>query len=184
MGDFSRCVAVVCGRAIEGGYVDDPQDAGGPTNHGITLATLSTWRGRPCTADDVQALGLDEATAIYRAMYWTPVNGEQLAPGVDLITFDAAVNQGAGTAARMLQHAVGATPDGEIGRNTLRSLAAKGACPTIRAMRIERMLAYQAAPGWPRFGRGWTNRVNAIFAQAMSWANGGSAVTLPKGLTP
>ena len=33
--------------ANEGGYVDNAGDAGGPTRYGITIATLSAFRGRP-----------------------------------------------------------------------------------------------------------------------------------------
>ena len=54
----------------EGGYVDHPNDKGGPTKYGITLKTLAAWRGEVLTgSDDVKALTKEEATRIYREEY-------------------------------------------------------------------------------------------------------------------
>lgn len=50
-------------------YTNHPDDNGGPTKGGITLATLSKWRKRPCTAADVEALTIDEVRAIYEHEY-------------------------------------------------------------------------------------------------------------------
>jgi lysozyme family protein len=74
----------------EGGYRDDPSDRGGPTNFGITAATLGEWRrlGRPATRDEVRALETPEARAIYRARYVRPFEtvpfGELQAQLVDI----------------------------------------------------------------------------------------------------
>ena len=166
---FQRCVGVVCGAAIEGGYSDDPDDGGGPTNHGITLATLTHWRGRPCTAEDVQNLGLPEATAIYRALFWTVIGGDSLPSGVDLISFDAAVNQGPGTAAIFLQKAAGVVADGHVGPITVAAVLKATPSILITDIAAERMTDYQEDSGWDDFGRGWTNRVNSIKATALAW---------------
>src|SRR5712672_1934263 len=55
----------------EGGFVNDPLDPGGPTNFGVTAATLGDYRhlGRPATADEVQALTRDEALTILGQRY-------------------------------------------------------------------------------------------------------------------
>lgn len=63
-------------RAIikrEGGYVNHPADKGGPTNFGITQATLATYRGRPVTAVEVESLTQSEAEQIYVSKFVKPV---------------------------------------------------------------------------------------------------------------
>jgi lysozyme family protein len=54
--------------AESGTYTDDPDDNGGPTKWGITLATLQDLQPG-ATADDVAALTIDQADAIYRQRY-------------------------------------------------------------------------------------------------------------------
>ena len=83
----------------EGGYVNDPDDPGGPTNHGVSLATLRRLKrdidgdGR-VDARDVKALGRDGAKAIFLSEYYRR-------PGLDLLPeplrpqlFDMYVNSG------------------------------------------------------------------------------------------
>lgn len=168
---FQRCIGIVCGPSIEGGFVNDPRDPGGATNHGITIATLSHWRGRPCTVQDVQALQLSEAMAIYRAQYWSAVAGDALPAGLDLMAFDCAVNMGPGTAARLLQESVDAVVDGHVGPNTIRAAAATDTVQAIHHMAELRRDAYRAMAGWPTYGRGWTSRVAQIEDQAKTWAS-------------
>lgn len=54
----------------EGGFVDHPEDAGGPTKFGITRATLADWRKRPVLSRDVEQLSSLEACAIYEAKWF------------------------------------------------------------------------------------------------------------------
>lgn len=53
----------------EGEFVDHPDDKGGPTKFGITLNTLSTFRARKVTVDEVKALSRSEAFNILYEMY-------------------------------------------------------------------------------------------------------------------
>ena len=40
-GNFEQCLALVLKE--EGGYVDNPHDPGGMTNHGVTKTTWESW---------------------------------------------------------------------------------------------------------------------------------------------
>src|SRR5687768_16343556 len=37
---FRRCTGFTLGTSIEGGFVDDPSDPGGPTNEGVSLRAV------------------------------------------------------------------------------------------------------------------------------------------------
>lgn len=101
----------------EGGYVDHPDDRGGPTKYGITLQTLSEYRKDEVSREDIQALEPVEAMEIYGSLYWVGPRFNTLA--LDLKTaelvFDAAVNHGIDWTTRTLQGFVGVKQDGIIG---------------------------------------------------------------------
>lgn len=78
----------------EGGYVNNPNDKGGPTNWGITQATLSRWRGKSVTAADVKALTRDEARRIYRKTYYEDAGIDKLPEALQAQAFDINVNGG------------------------------------------------------------------------------------------
>jgi lysozyme family protein len=158
----------------EGGYTNDPQDPGAATNFGITLATLSRWRGTDCTPEDVQALTRDEAESIYWADYWLEVHGNDLPAGLDLMTWDEAVNAGTRTAARFLQRAVNATPDGDIGPHTLAACAAADPKDAILKMQAMQDAYYRSLPGFPRFGDDWIGRLGRRAALALQLAGIGT----------
>ena len=49
---------------VEGGYSNHKDDPGGPSRYGVTIATLSDWRGEKCNIEDVSSLTEDEAKSI------------------------------------------------------------------------------------------------------------------------
>lgn len=106
-------------------YTNDPDDRGGPTKGGITLATLAAWRRRPVTAADVRDLGEAEAREIYRERYivgprFSEIEDDLLAHQV----IDSGVLHGQETAAKWLQQAIGGVGvDGRVGTFTLGALA-------------------------------------------------------------
>jgi lysozyme family protein len=83
--------------------------------------------------------------------------------------FDAAVNQGVGTAIRFLQQAVGARVDGEIGPETRAAIARSPPSAAIAAYAEIRRRRYRELRHFWRFGRGWLNRVDETEALAREW---------------
>ena len=147
--------------AQEGGYVDDPLDPGGATNLGITLRVLTNWRHTAVSKQDVQHLGRDEASAIYRAHYWNVLHGDALPAGVDLLVFDCGVNMGTYRSACLLQRSLGVTADGAIGPRTLSAIKSGQMMELIEQLARERQTYYESLPTFSHFGHGWTRRVEA-----------------------
>jgi hypothetical protein len=82
----------------EGGYVHDPNDLGGETNFGIA--------GRFYPDVDIKNLTKDGAKEIYRKDYWDKNKIDDVSDGLKHIYFDMCVNQGRGTAVKILQRAI------------------------------------------------------------------------------
>ena len=107
---------------IEKGYADRAADRGGPTNFGITISTLSSWRRMNCTADDVKNMQPSEARAIYGARYlkpWAWLTDERLR----VLCVDWAVTSWHDNPIKALQAAVGTLADGDVGPETKRMTA-------------------------------------------------------------
>jgi lysozyme family protein len=156
--------------AHEGGYTDHPDDPGGPTNFGITIADYRRYVMPDATAADVRAMRLDDAKAIYRGKYWAAVRGDDLPAGLDYAVFDYAVNSGVVRAAKALQRLVGAAADGRIGPLTLAAVRAHRAEALIAALCDERLHFLQGLRTWRVFGRGWGRRVAEVRIAALAMA--------------
>lgn len=154
--------------AREGGYVNDPDDPGGPTNMGCTIATLGSWRGAEVTAQDVKDLTRDEARAIFLARYWQAVRGDQLPSGIDIYVGDMAILQGPGSAARILQQVVNTEDDGFIGPKTIEACRKLAPMPVLLDLHDARMDYLESRPGWEKYGKGWSNRCRIVRDAARS----------------
>jgi uncharacterized protein (TIGR02594 family) len=169
--EFNRALAHVL--EMEGGWTDDPYDPGGPTNFGITLATYARDKGIELTAANIATLKAELKSIpaavvrrIYRDRYWQPASCTQMSPALGFFHFDAAVNQGVTGAARLLQEAVGAEIDGEIGPETLAKAAAPPIGETLALYADARRRHYRSLATFWRFGRGWLTRVDRTLEAA------------------
>lgn len=134
MSDYFDRVLAPHITAVEGGYVNDPRDSGGETNHGITAAVAR----RNGYTGSMRNLTKAQALAIYKSEFYTR-------PGYHLIAeisepvaaelFDSGVNTGPARASTWLQEALNAlnnqgklyadiAEDGQAGPGTRRALTA------------------------------------------------------------
>lgn len=160
------CLAFTLRVDIEGGWSDNPDDPGGCTMKGVTLDVFREYCGnRNATPSMLRAITPAMLHAIYSVGYWNPCRCQDMPPGVNLMVFDAAVNNGPHGSARILQEVVGVVADGAIGDHTI--AAVRAAKPgLIDRLAMAQRQYYQTLYGFDEFGTGWIRRVNARQAAA------------------
>lgn len=114
--------------AREGGYVNDPDDPGGATKHGVTLGTLRSLgldldRNGRIDEADVKALTPAQAERIFIETYFRKPRLAELPQVIQASVFDMYVNAGA-NAVKILQRLLSrmgfpTVADGVIGPRTI-----------------------------------------------------------------
>lgn len=168
--------------AEEGGWSDHPDDPGGKTNIGITLRTLKRAVNRGILRgpepdesweDRLRRLTRDEGAKVYRVLYWEEAWCHKLPAGLDLMAFDAAVNQGTGRAIRFYQKAAGTKADGLWGPNTRSAIARADPQQLILDTAVNRALHYSGLTKLAMFGKGWFRRLFRTYRAAIHDFNQG-----------
>jgi lysozyme family protein len=159
---------------IEGGYSSPRDGDPNPTMHGITLETLQNARApRVTTIEDLKRLTLDDAKAIASTNYWSPIQGDRLAGGVDVMVADCSFNSGPRQATKLLQDCLGFTGkdrDGFLGVLTLQAVQEHSPRALIADYHEARLKFLQRLPNWPQNAKGWTNRCTVMRDLALSLA--------------
>lgn len=151
--NFDQCFDKLLGH--EGGHVDHPDDPGGETNWGITVAVA---RANGYTGP-MKAMPVSFARQVYRKEYWDAIRADDLPPALRYAVFDGAVNSGNAQAIRWLQRAIGAADDGRIGPQTIALSRAAPPDAALRRMLAERLRFMTNLKVWPSFSRGWARRI-------------------------
>ncbi|TNC50812.1 peptidoglycan-binding protein [Rubellimicrobium rubrum] len=117
----------------EGGWVKDPDDPGGATNHGVTLATLRglSWDldgDGGVSENDLRRLTPDQAARIFIEQYFLAPQINRLPEPLRASVFDMQVNAGL-QATRLLQQLLNdmgfpCAVDGVIGPKTIEAATA------------------------------------------------------------
>jgi lysozyme family protein len=160
---------------FEGGYLNDPDDPGGETNKGITMATFRACSrqllGIEPTSQNLRSLTDVQAGVIYKAWYWDRVCGDAISlQDLAEIVCDFQVNAGA-RAVFLLQHVLNGmgahvAEDGVMGQATLLALAGLSQEEVYRRYKLGRIAYYQnlvaERPALRKYLAGWLNRVAAF----------------------
>lgn len=153
----------------EGGYVNDPHDAGGETNFGISKRQYPNL--------DIKNLTKQQAADIYKRDYYARVKGDSMPAWLALLLTDFGVNAGTGTAVRLLQRILGQDVDGILGKNSMAAVQRAVADPNSQLCQdyvAGRRAHYQNLatnkPSQQKFLKGWLNRTNECAALAEQWA--------------
>jgi lysozyme family protein len=140
------------------GYVNDPDDSGGETKFGVAKNANPDL--------DIDSLTFAAAKRIYFKKYWLAGDCADLPEKIALAHFDACVHHGIGRAAKMLQEAVGATIDGDIGPKTIQAVrSANEAVVLAKMLEIRRRFFREIVKNRPTNGKflnGWMIRVDTI----------------------
>lgn len=167
----------------EGGYVNHPNDRGGPTNYGVIQSEYSRYLGRPATIEDVKKMPIAHARDIFKKKYYFEPKINLLPDALQPVVTDACVLYGPKRAIIFLQTILNKDRldsddpskikeldvDGVLGPATvLRAKEAVDEFPpyTVNAYVNERIRFCEAIvrnrPNQKVFLKGWTNRANSF----------------------
>lgn len=179
-GLFEKCFAFT--EKWEGGLVDNPHDPGGITKFGISLRLLKRLglsngdmdHDGDIDADDIKGLTIEQATALFRKVFYDPYKVALMPAPVAAAYYDALVNMGPKAAGQAMQRAINFYPncrlaeDGVVGQGTRMCLKEicriPGADVTLASRMIrERGRLYRVLvrdhPDLDRFLNGWLARI-------------------------
>lgn len=155
MADFNQAVQKTL--VHEGGYVDNPNDRGGPTKFGITQADMP--------GKNITDITTDDAVAYYGEHYWKAHYSDIQDQSIAEKLFDMGVLFGVGTAVSILQLSLGITQDGAFGPASLDATNSAESVSLLATYKTNFVThAFNIATARPQdrmFLKGWANRINS-----------------------
>ena len=160
----------------EGGFVNDPLDAGGATNKGVTIAV---WKSQGYDKDgdgdidvvDLKKITKQDAIKILKNNYWSRWFADQIdSQAVANILVDWVWVSGA-WGIKIPQRLLGLKEDGIVGYQTMRALKESIDTPEKRAKFIKELYLaryeyinniIKANPKLAVFKKGWVNRMKDL----------------------
>ena len=170
MADFKHIIPFI--KRAEGGYVNDPLDAGGETNKGITIATWKSMFGDKAH-DRFLKMSDEDWGVIFKKLYWDKMLGDQIhSQRIADIIVDWVWGSGSHYAEADVQdilvHAFGdhIAVDGAFGPATIAAINAADEQRLFDLIVVKRNWFFDQCvvshPTNARFLQGWKNRLNHL----------------------
>lgn len=150
----------------EGGFANDPDDSGGPTMKGVTIATYKEYckrKGRPTpTVNDLKKITNDEILDLANLLYWSKIQGDKIHnQSIAELCFDCIWGSGTGYI-KVIQKVLGVSADGIFGPQSLNALNDWNPQSQIFNMLWNRRKNYlSSCSGAWKYLKGWLRRLNS-----------------------
>jgi lysozyme family protein len=157
-------------RARKTGWADDPDDLGGQTMVGVTMATYEEYcrrKGYPKpTTGKLMDLSYNDWKSILKMLYWDRWNADEIkSQSIAEIVCDFVWASGV-HGIKVPQDLVGVIPDGIVGPKTLAAVNSRNPRELFDQIKIARFDFIEdicrKRPANNKFKRGWMNRINDI----------------------
>ena len=157
-------------RARKTGWADDPDDLGGQTMVGVTMATYEEYcrrKGYPKpTTGRLMDLSYNDWKSILKMLYWDRWNADEIrSQSIAEIVCDFVWASGV-HGIKVPQDLVGVIPDGIVGPKTLAAVNSRNPRELFDQIKIARFDFIEdicrKRPASNKFKRGWMNRINDI----------------------
>ena len=157
-------------RARKTGWADAPDDLGGQTMVGVTMATYEEYcrrKGYPKpTTGRLMDLSYNDWKSILKMLYWDRWNADEIrSQSIAEIVCDFVWASGV-HGIKVPQDLVGVIPDGIVGPKTLAAVNSRNPRELFDQIKIARFDFIEdicrKRPANNKFKRGWMNRINDI----------------------
>lgn len=162
MADFSKFTPIL--YELEKGYSEHPNDMGGATKDGITLATFRQFYGKDKTKEDLKDMTTHQWMHIMKSEFWDKCLADDIKDQAlaDIIV-DWKVNSGM-VAIRKIQMILSIIADGIFGKQTLAAVNSQNPKELFDRIVAARKQFYtdivKRNPSQKVFMNGWMNRLS------------------------
>ena len=148
----------------EGGFANIPNDKGGATNSGITIATFQSVYGKNKTVNDLKHMTNEQWLYIFTKLFWNRMRGNDIksqSVANEIVDF----LWGSGKyALTNTQKVLGIKQDGIFGNVTINAINSSNPKILFEQIKKERINYYYRIvknnPTQKKFLKGWINRAN------------------------
>ena len=164
MADKNKLIPII--KRWEGGYSDNPNDRGGATNSGVTLAVYQSVYGKSKTKNDLKRMTNDQWDYIFTKLYWNKWKADEIKnQSIANILVDWVWMSGYGTI-KKIQSLFGLTADGIVGNKTISYINSHDQEEVFKKIWNRRKSFYDSLvannPSQKVFLNGWMNRLNTF----------------------